>query len=80
MSSTQALAGGMPVPVNQRRPPWRGHRHDSEFRWAIAFVLPYAAVFLAFVVYPASASRHGSSTGTRALVKSLMSRETTARP
>jgi multiple sugar transport system permease protein len=52
MSSTQALAGGMPVPVNRRRPPWRGRRHGAEFRWAIAFILPYAVVFLAFVVYP----------------------------
>ena len=52
MSSMQALAGETPVPVNQRRPPWRGRRHGSEFRWAIAFVLPYAAVFFAFVVYP----------------------------
>jgi hypothetical protein len=79
MSSTQALAGGMPVPVNRRRPPWRGRRRGSDFRWAVAFVLPYAAVFLAFVVYPASASRHGLSTGTRALLKSLVSRETTFR-
>ncbi len=52
MSSTQALVGGMPLPVNRPRPPWRGRRRGSEFRWAIAFVLPYAAVFLAFVVYP----------------------------
>ena len=52
MSSTQALAGEMPVPVNRRQPPWRGRRRGSEFRWAVAFVLPYAAVFLAFVVYP----------------------------
>ena len=52
MSSTQALAGGMPVPVNRGEPPWRGRRLGLEFRWAIAFVLPYAAVFLAFVVYP----------------------------
>ena len=34
------------------RPPWRRHLHRSEFVWAIAFVAPYAAVFLAFVVYP----------------------------
>jgi multiple sugar transport system permease protein len=52
MSSTQALAGGMPLPVNRRRPPWHGRQHSSDLRWAIAFVLPYAAVFLAFVVYP----------------------------
>jgi len=64
----------------ERRPLWRGRRRGSDFRRAIAFVLPYAAVFLAFVVYPAPASRHGLSTGTRALLKSLVSRETTVRP
>src|SRR5579859_4326980 len=36
--------------------PWRppGHRrlHGSDLTWAIAFVVPYAAVFLLFVVYP----------------------------
>jgi multiple sugar transport system permease protein len=36
------------------RPPWRWHPHlhGSDLAWAIAFVVPYAAVFLAFVVYP----------------------------
>jgi multiple sugar transport system permease protein len=35
----------------QRRP--RGyHLHGSELSWAIAFVVPYAAVFLAFTLYP----------------------------
>ncbi len=54
MSSTQqVLAAGRPLSV---KGPWRppGHRHlrGSDFRWAIAFVLPYAAVFFAFVIYP----------------------------
>jgi multiple sugar transport system permease protein len=31
---------------------WRGGLRGSEFTWAIAFVVPYVAVFLAFVVYP----------------------------
>ncbi len=31
---------------------WRGGLHGSEFTWAVAFVVPYIAVFLAFVVYP----------------------------
>jgi multiple sugar transport system permease protein len=26
--------------------------HGADFRWAIAFVAPYAAVFVVFVVYP----------------------------
>src|SRR5436305_12279340 len=33
---------------------WRGGLQGSEFTWAVAFVIPYIAVFLAFVVYPAS--------------------------
>jgi len=31
---------------------WRGGLRGSEFTWAVAFVVPYIAVFLAFVVYP----------------------------
>ena len=31
---------------------WRGGLRGSEFTWAIAFVVPYIAVFFAFVVYP----------------------------
>jgi multiple sugar transport system permease protein len=34
------------------RPPGSRRVHGAEFRWAIAFVLPYAAVFVAFVLYP----------------------------
>jgi multiple sugar transport system permease protein len=36
--------------------PWRPrgqrHLHGSDLTWAIAFAVPYAAIFLAFVVYP----------------------------
>jgi multiple sugar transport system permease protein len=35
-----------------RRRAWRGGLHGSEFTWAVAFVIPYAALFLAFVAYP----------------------------
>jgi multiple sugar transport system permease protein len=31
---------------------WRGGLQGSEFTWAVAFIVPYVAVFLAFVVYP----------------------------
>src|SRR6195952_4422390 len=31
---------------------WQGRLRGSEFTWAIAFVVPYIGVFLAFVVYP----------------------------
>ena len=33
---------------------WRGGPLGRDFTWAVAFVLPYVAVFLAFVVYPIS--------------------------
>src|SRR5260370_22634454 len=49
MSTQQTLVVGS---MAARRPPWRRHLYRSEFVWAIAFVVPYAAVFLAFVVYP----------------------------
>src|SRR5215472_10069806 len=34
------------------RPRGYGQLRGADLRWAIAFVLPYAAVFLVFVVYP----------------------------
>jgi multiple sugar transport system permease protein len=54
MSSTQqVLSAGHLVSVKGPPRPG-GHRrlHGSDFTWAIAFVVPYAAVFVAFVVYP----------------------------
>jgi multiple sugar transport system permease protein len=55
MGSTQVLSVGPPVSV---KAPWRPtgyrHLHGSDFRWAIAFVAPYVAVFIAFVVHPVS--------------------------
>ncbi len=35
-----------------RRSRWHTQLHGSELAWAIAFVVPYAAVLLAFAVYP----------------------------
>src|SRR5438046_3994007 len=32
---------------------WRGGLQGSEFTWAVAFVVPYIAVFFAVVIYPA---------------------------
>ncbi|MFZ2142531.1 MAG: sugar ABC transporter permease, partial [Xanthobacteraceae bacterium] len=54
MSDTQqVLAAERSVAGNGRRPAWRGPRlNGSEFTWAIAFVVPYSAVFFAFAVYP----------------------------
>src|ERR1700751_5343463 len=55
MSSTVfEAARALPAPSLSlpRRRIWRGGLQGSEFTWAIAFVVPYAAVFVAFVAYP----------------------------
>jgi multiple sugar transport system permease protein len=53
MSSTQHAIASGPLTLKRRLPPaWARHLHGSEFTWAIAFVVPYAAVFFAFAVYP----------------------------
>ncbi len=35
-----------------RRRTWFGGLHGADYVWAVAFALPYAAIFLAFVCYP----------------------------
>jgi multiple sugar transport system permease protein len=53
MSST--TVNELDPPVSPRRTLlryWQGSLRGSEFTWAVAFVVPYIAVFLAFVVYP----------------------------
>jgi len=45
--------GALPL---QGRSPWHYHLHGSDFAWAVAFVVPYAAVFGAFVVYPTASA------------------------
>ena len=54
MSITQqAIAVARPpLAVRPTRHAWRGTLRRSEFTWAIAFAVPYAALFLAFVLYP----------------------------
>src|SRR6516165_3022738 len=54
MSSTQQVfATGPPISVQGSRwPRGYGQLRGADLRWAIAFVLPYAAVFFVFVVYP----------------------------
>jgi multiple sugar transport system permease protein len=51
MSTEQLLAVPSRMPANARSPR-RGHLRRSELMWGIAFVAPYAAMFLAFVIYP----------------------------
>ena len=50
----QAVAIGRPSEIGEarRRPRWRIRLRGSETNWAIAFIVPYAAVFVVFVVYP----------------------------
>src|SRR3954453_13895383 len=49
----QAIAAVRPVAaVQPRRRIWHGALRGSEFAWAIAFAVPYTAIFLAFVLYP----------------------------
>jgi multiple sugar transport system permease protein len=38
--------------LQAKRRMWRGGLRGSEYAWALAFVVPYIAVVLAFVVYP----------------------------
>jgi multiple sugar transport system permease protein len=51
--SQQALEFGRPAVISQpRRPPWLIRLQGSDTTWAIAFVVPYVAIFAAFVIYP----------------------------
>jgi multiple sugar transport system permease protein len=52
-SVSVADLGGAPARRQTLWRYWRGGLQGSEFTWAVAFVIPYIAVFLAFVVYPA---------------------------
>jgi len=53
MSGTgQLLATGPRLSMKRPAPAGRRHLLGPDSVWAIAFVLPYAAVFLAFAVYP----------------------------
>jgi multiple sugar transport system permease protein len=52
MSGTQVLATGGAVPFGRGRPSKRRRLYGSDFIWSIAFLVPYAAVFAAFVIYP----------------------------
>ena len=52
MSMQQVLAAGL-VRLDRYRPPaWRSHLHGSELAWAVAFIIPYIGVLLAFAVFP----------------------------
>ena len=49
----QALGFGRPIAADEsRRPPWHIRLQGSDTTWAIAFLIPYVAIFVAFVAYP----------------------------
>jgi multiple sugar transport system permease protein len=51
--SQQALGFGQAMEtMPSRRPRWHFRLHGSDTAWAIAFVIPYVGVFIAFVMYP----------------------------
>jgi len=52
MTASYIEVGGPVVPRQSLWRYWRGGLRGSEFAWAVAFVIPYIAVFLAFVIYP----------------------------
>jgi multiple sugar transport system permease protein len=58
MADVQALRPAQPfshlvaAATAKRRSAWRLGLQGSEFTWAIAFIIPYAGLFLAFVAYP----------------------------
>jgi multiple sugar transport system permease protein len=51
-SGEHVLAAGAAALRPRQRSSWHRHLHGSELAWAIAFVVPYAGVFVAFVLYP----------------------------
>src|SRR5215475_5835490 len=51
-SAQQVLPLQTPIAGRARRPRWGLPLSGSDTAWAIAFVVPYAAVFVAFVAYP----------------------------
>src|SRR6202045_5284967 len=54
MNSASVIELGRPsIRRNSLLRYWQGRLRGSEFTWAVAFLVPYIGVFLAFVVYPA---------------------------
>ena len=49
----QQIVAAERVRLNRYRSPvWHSHIHGSEFAWAVAFIVPYVGVLLAFAVFP----------------------------
>jgi multiple sugar transport system permease protein len=52
LRSAKALPTRLLPVARPRRRAWRAGLHGSEFTWAVAFIVPYIGLFLAFVAYP----------------------------
>jgi multiple sugar transport system permease protein len=52
MSTEQLLAVPSRLPAKGSARPPRGPLRRADLTWGIAFIVPYAAIFLAFVIYP----------------------------
>ena len=60
----EALVVGPVAADLQPRHPARRHLHRSDLAWALAFVTPYVALFVAFVIYPMLYSLRMASSAT----------------
>src|SRR5579859_2921938 len=53
MSGIEHVLAPRALPLNRPGgPSWHPSLHGTELRWAIAFIVPYAAVLIAFALYP----------------------------
>jgi multiple sugar transport system permease protein len=50
--SISTTLGNAALTRRASRPAWRGGLLGTDYLWALAFVTPYIAVFVAFVIYP----------------------------
>jgi multiple sugar transport system permease protein len=51
-STPQVLTAGRGAVKRSWRPSWHRHLIGSDLAWAIAFIVPYAAVLVAFAIFP----------------------------
>jgi multiple sugar transport system permease protein len=52
-ADSRAVAARRPLTFRwPRLPRWRSGLHGSDLGWSVAFVVPYAALFAAFAIYP----------------------------
>ncbi len=52
MADSSVAAAANAAPVRHARSFWRGGLQGSDSIWALAFLVPYIAVFVLFVIYP----------------------------